>query len=100
MIEEVIIFGAIQGAVYALIAIGFSLVYGVGGILNLAHGAFYLIAAYAALWFIPYLGVPLNLAMAATVIVRGISFVLSTMVGAGVFSYLGVKMAAKPEVQR
>jgi uncharacterized protein (TIRG00374 family) len=44
-------------------------------------------------------GVPLNLAMAATAVERGISFVLSTMVGAGVFSYLGVKMAAKPEVQ-
>jgi uncharacterized protein (TIRG00374 family) len=44
-------------------------------------------------------GVPLNLAMAATVIERGISFVLSTIVGAIVFSYLGVRMAAKPEVQ-
>ena len=43
-------------------------------------------------------GVPLNLAMAATVIDRGITFVLSTIVGAVVFSYLGVKMAAKPEV--
>jgi uncharacterized protein (TIRG00374 family) len=44
-------------------------------------------------------GVPLNLAMAATVVERGISFVLSTIVGAGVFSYLGVKMARKPEVR-
>lgn len=44
-------------------------------------------------------GIPLNLALAVTVIERGISFVLSTMVGAGVFSYLGVKMAAKPKVQ-
>jgi uncharacterized membrane protein YbhN (UPF0104 family) len=45
------------------------------------------------------LGVPLDLALAATVIERGISFVLSTMVGGAVFSYLGVRMAAKPEVQ-
>lgn len=49
MIEDLvsfIIFGIIQGSIYALLAMGFSLVYGVGGILNQAHGAFYIIAMY------------------------------------------------------
>jgi len=45
------------------------------------------------------LGIPLDVAMAATLIERGITFILSTIVGGGVFSYLGVKMAAKPQVQ-
>lgn len=43
-------------------------------------------------------GVPLNLGLAATLIERGISFVLITIVGAVVFSYLGIRMAAKREV--
>jgi len=47
VVEEIIIYGAVQGAVYALLALGYSLVYGVGGILNLAHGAYYLVGVYA-----------------------------------------------------
>jgi branched-chain amino acid transport system permease protein len=78
LIAEIIVFGAIQGAVYALIAIGFSLVYGVGGILNLAHGAFYLIAAYSALWLIPYVGLPLGfvLAVAITTLLGAAAYLL------------------------
>jgi hypothetical protein len=33
------------------------------------------------------------------VIDRGIMFVMASIVGAGAFSYLGVKMATKSEVQ-
>ena len=54
MIEDWVTFlilGSIQGSIYALLALGFSLVYGVGGILNQAHGAFYLITVYIFYWF-------------------------------------------------
>jgi branched-chain amino acid transport system permease protein len=36
------------GALYSLIAIGFTLIFGVGGVLNLAHGASITLGAYAA----------------------------------------------------
>ncbi|MFW9803434.1 MAG: branched-chain amino acid ABC transporter permease [Candidatus Thorarchaeota archaeon] len=56
MIEEILIFGTVQGALLALLALGFSLVYGVGGILNLAHGAFFLLTAYIIYWTVPIFG--------------------------------------------
>lgn len=40
---------ALISAVYALIAIGFTMIFGVGGVLNLAHGGLIMIGAYAYL---------------------------------------------------
>src|SRR3954469_14518380 len=40
--------GLLQGGLLALVAVGFSLVWGVMNIVNLAHGAFVLIGAYVA----------------------------------------------------
>ncbi len=37
------------GGVYALFALGFTLVFGVSGVINLAHGAIFMLGAYAAL---------------------------------------------------
>jgi branched-chain amino acid transport system permease protein len=54
LIEEILFFGLVQGSILALLALGLSLVYGVGGVLNLAHGSFYLLAAYIFYWFFNY----------------------------------------------
>jgi len=40
--------GLLAGAYYLLIALGLSLIFALGGIVNLAHGAFYAIGAYLA----------------------------------------------------
>jgi len=41
--------GLLAGAYYLLIALGLSLIFSLGGIVNLAHGAFYAFGAYLAL---------------------------------------------------
>jgi len=46
VIEEILVYGAISGGVYALLALGFTLIYGVSGVVNLAHGSFYMLGAY------------------------------------------------------
>ena len=48
---EILILGAVRGALYSLIAVGFVLVFSVGGILNLAHGTYYMLGAYLTFIF-------------------------------------------------
>jgi branched-chain amino acid transport system permease protein len=45
-LSEIIVFGAVTGSIYAMLAVGFTLIFGVARILNLAHGSFYALGAY------------------------------------------------------
>jgi branched-chain amino acid transport system permease protein len=47
-ILEQILNGLLVGAYYLLIALGLSLIFSLGGLVNLAHGAFYALGAYFA----------------------------------------------------
>lgn len=56
---EVLIYGAVTSAVYAMLAVGFTLIFGVARVLNLSHGSFYALGAYGAYVYNGVLGVPL-----------------------------------------
>ena len=47
-ILEQVLNGLLAGAYYLLIALGLSLIFSLGGLVNLAHGAFYALGAYFA----------------------------------------------------
>jgi branched-chain amino acid transport system permease protein len=68
MILDIIITSLINGSVYALLAIGFSLIFGVARIVNIAHTAFYMVAAYCIYYGTHKLGFPPICAMLAAVI--------------------------------
>lgn len=46
MINQILVNGLLNGLIYALLSLGFTLIYGYSGLLNLAHGAFFVIGAY------------------------------------------------------
>jgi branched-chain amino acid transport system permease protein len=51
MIYSIILMTVVHGGVYAMLAVGFSLVFGVARIINMAHTAFYMVAAYFMFYF-------------------------------------------------
>ena len=65
--------GLSLGAIYALIAIGYTMVYGIIGMINFAHGEIYMIGSYVGLVTLTAIGVqagyPLPLLLAAALIV-------------------------------
>jgi len=69
MITDIILSGLINGSVFALLAIGFSLIFGVARIVNIAHTAFYMVAAYCIYYGVHNLGINPALSMIAAIIV-------------------------------
>lgn len=53
---QIIFNGLVISSVYVLLAVGFNLVWGILGIFNFAHGHFYMLGAFLALYFITSLG--------------------------------------------
>ena len=68
MFQDILVTGLVNGGVYALLAIGFSLIFGVARIVNIAHTGFYMLAAYALYSLAVKAGLPLAAAMPASVI--------------------------------
>ena len=50
MFLQLVAFGLVDGGLYALVASGLSLIFGVMKILNIAHGEFLMIGGYLMFW--------------------------------------------------
>ncbi len=72
MLEQQLVNALSLGCVYALFALGFTLVFGVLGVINLSHGAVFMIGAYAALTVVTRLQAPLWLALLTALVTSGL----------------------------
>ena len=64
--------GIVIGSIYALFALGITLVFGINHILNLAHGAVFMWGAFAVLCVIATLDLPLMVAVLAAALTGGV----------------------------
>jgi branched-chain amino acid transport system permease protein len=81
---EILIYGAVTSAIYAMLAVGFTLIFGVARVLNLAHGSFYALGAYGAYVLTSIAGLPLWLAA------------ILAVAGVAVFGVLVEKILIRP----
>lgn len=67
VLVQVAVVGILTGGVYALMASGLTLVFGVMGIINIAHGAFLIFSAYLSYWLFTVYGIDPFLSVIFTV---------------------------------
>src|SRR3954469_11627557 len=77
---QLLVDGIATGAAYSLFAVGFTLVFGVNRILNLAHGAVFMAGAMVAVLLVDRSGVPFLPAMLIAIVAAGAINVLLDIV--------------------
>ena len=77
---QIAIQGALISGLYALIAVGFTMIYGVGRVENLAHGAYIMVGAYVFYSLSALLGVPISVSFIVA-IASGVGISLATYFG-------------------
>lgn len=71
MLEVALIYGFINSVILALIALGFSLTFGISGISNFAYGAFYVLTGYVVWILVNKLSIPFVVAAVLSIVFTG-----------------------------
>lgn len=72
MLLEQLINGLTLGSIYAIVALGYTLVFGVLGIINMAHGEIFMFGAFMGVVVTHTLELPLALAFLVAILVTGV----------------------------
>jgi branched-chain amino acid transport system permease protein len=88
---ELLLSGLTRGAIYALIALGYTMVYGIIGLINFAHGEIYMIGAFTSFIVATILSI-YGFPLLAIIVLAG----LAAVIWSASYGYTIEKIAYKP----
>lgn len=87
--------GLTLGSIYGLIAIGYTMVYGIIGMINFAHGDIFMVGSFIALIVITALGLTVSTGLGLTILAL-ILVLVSAMVISSVYGWTIERLAYRP----
>src|SRR5579859_3380228 len=91
---QTLVNGLVTGCLYALIALGYSMVYGVLKLLNFAHGDVYMVGAFIGYFVIGWFGGPSSLTIPVPLLIA--IMILLAATGCGLLGVAMERFAYRP----
>jgi branched-chain amino acid transport system permease protein len=86
---DILIYGTVNSVVFALIAVGFTLVYGVARVPNFAHGSIYVLVGFLTWSFVNDFNIPYALAIL-------ISLLIASLLGLIIYRFVLMRLRGMP----
>ena len=86
---EILIYGTVNSIVFALIAVGFTLVYGVSRVPNFAHGSIYVLVGFLTWSFVNDLNMNYFLAIA-------LALLIAALLGLAIYRLVLIRLRGMP----
>jgi branched-chain amino acid transport system permease protein len=93
---QILTFGIANGSIYALIALGYTMVYGIVELINFAHGDVFTLGGFLSLWLLPFFGLVEGKSSGAAVLVGLVPIFLIAMLACGVVNVAIERVAYRP----
>ncbi|HEY8824885.1 MAG TPA: branched-chain amino acid ABC transporter permease [Candidatus Limnocylindria bacterium] len=93
---QILTYGVANGAIYALVALGYTMVYGIIELINFAHGDLFTLGGFISVFLLPIFGLNATNAGTAGIILPLIAVFLVTMLLCGAINVTIERVAYRP----
>jgi branched-chain amino acid transport system permease protein len=93
---QILVYGMADGSIYALIALGYTMVYGIVELINFAHGDVFTLGGFVSLWLIPIFGLDEATSSGGGILLPLLAILIISMLVCGIVNVAIERVAYRP----